>query len=103
VLNDFRLGGWLAWRHPDLNRWVDGLADAYPVSHLRDTGTITFVEPGWQRVLRRSGAQVALIENGSSLETALRRRGWRVDGVDRGWVMLNAPGLLGLGRSGPSS
>jgi hypothetical protein len=91
VLNDFTLGGWLAWRHPDLNRWVDGLADAYPVHHLSDTATITFVEPGWQRVVARSGASVALLEEGSPLAKALQADGWTPDGTDRGWVLLDKP------------
>jgi hypothetical protein len=91
VLNDYTLGGWLAWRHPDLNRWVDPLADAYPVPHLRDTATITFVEPGWQEVVDRSRATVALLEDGSPLARALQVIGWRPDGTDRGWILLEKP------------
>jgi hypothetical protein len=88
VFNDFTLGGWLAWRHPDLNRYVDGLADAYPVSHLRDTATLMSLEPGWRGVLDRSGATVALQERGSAVARALEQAGWVGDGADRGWVLL---------------
>jgi hypothetical protein len=91
VFNDYRLGGWLAWRHPDLNRWVDGLADAYPVTHLRDTVTITFVEPGWREKLSGSGASAALVGQGSRLAHALKTHGWTLHGTDRGWVLLERP------------
>lgn len=88
VFNDFTLGGWLAWRHPGLNRYVDGLADAYPVSHLRDTSTLMSLEPGWQRVLARSGATVAVQEQGSAVTKALEKDGWVDHGADNGWVLL---------------
>ncbi|MBO0845434.1 MAG: hypothetical protein J2P22_08480 [Nocardioides sp.] len=91
VLNDYALGGWLAWRHPDLNRWADGLADAYPVRHLSDTRTVNFVEPGWEGVVRRSGATVALLDERSTLARDLEEDGWRPTGTDRGWVLLDKP------------
>lgn len=91
VLNDFTLGGWLAWRHPQLNRYVDGLADAYPVAHLRDTATVFSVEPGWSGLVARSGASVALLEDGSMLARRLEAQGWAEGGADRGWVLLEQP------------
>jgi hypothetical protein len=97
VFNDFTLGGWLAWRHPDLDRYVDGLADAYPVSHLRDTSTLMSLEPGWQGVLDRSGATVALQEQGSAVAKALEKNGWAVAGSDNGWVLLRRGARLGEG------
>lgn len=86
VLNDYALGGWLAWQHPRLNRWVDGLAEAYPVAHLADVTTVQFQEPGWRRVLARSGATIAIVRDGTA--RALEGDGWRPIARDRGWVLL---------------
>jgi len=91
VLDDYAIGGWLAWRHPGLNRWVDGLADAYPVAHLRDVTTVQFQGSGWRRVLTRSGATVALLEEGSDAERAFTAQGWEPVATDRGWVLLRLP------------
>jgi hypothetical protein len=95
VFNDFTLGGWLSWRHPGLNRWVDGLADAYPVSHLQDTVSVTFQEPGWRGLLARSGATVAILEQGSSAEEAFEHDGWQRTAEDNGWVLLRLRGRSG--------
>jgi hypothetical protein len=88
VFNDYALGGWLAWRHPHLNRWVDGLADAYPVAHLQDTASVMSGGPGWQAVVSRSGATVAILSWPSVAEAEFERRGWKRLGTDDGWVLL---------------
>jgi hypothetical protein len=95
VFNDFTLGGWLAWRHPRLNRWVDGLADAYPVSHLQDTATVMFQGPGWRGILARSGATVAILQQGSGAERAFEHDGWQATARDDGWVLLRRRGQKG--------
>jgi hypothetical protein len=95
VLDDYTIGGWLAWQHPELNRWADGLADAYPVSHLRDVTTVQFQHPGWQRVLARSGATVAILEDGSAAEGGFEAAGWEQVATDRGWVLLRLGGRPG--------
>jgi hypothetical protein len=93
VLDDYTIGGWLAWRHPHLNRWVDGLADAYPVSHLRDVTTVQFLDPGWRRALAGSGATVAILREGSTAVRAFEADGWEPVATDRGWVLLRLAGV----------
>ena len=53
VLNSFDLGGWLAWRRPDLDRYIDGLAEAYSPEHFRGYIRTAAAEPGWRGVVRR--------------------------------------------------
>src|SRR5690606_4802882 len=31
ILNAYELGGWLHWRHPDVNTVIDGFTDGYSV------------------------------------------------------------------------
>ncbi len=85
------LGGWLAWAHPDLNRWIDGLADAYPVSQLRDTAKLNEQSPGWYALVRGSRARVAILDADSSLAAALEERGWTSVATDAGFVLLRSP------------
>jgi hypothetical protein len=91
VLNDYALGGWIAWRHPDLNQYIDGLATPYSPQHDEDFHTIESQGPGWYRLVEQSGAQVALVESDTTLRRALERRGWRDDGSDAGYVLLLTP------------
>jgi hypothetical protein len=95
VLDDYTIGGWLAWQHPELNRWVDGLADAYPVHHLRDVTTVQFQRAGWRRVVGSTGATVAILEEGSAAEVGFEAAGWEQVATDRGWVLLRLGGRPG--------
>lgn len=89
VFNDYTLGGWLSWRHPDVHHVVDGLTEAYSTEHLRGYGVALSVRDGWAEFVVESGATHALLEVDSPLATALQeRRGWRAEGTDAGYVLL---------------
>ena len=94
VLNSYALGGWLEWRHPQLDPVVDGLADAYSVDHLRGYVGLLRLDDGWQDFLARSGARVALLDTADeqAVVDALREElGWRVVGDDGATLLLEAP------------
>jgi hypothetical protein len=101
VFNDYALGGWLAWRHPDLNRWVDGLADAYPVAHLHDTAMVMSGASGWRAIVRRSGATFAILPCPSVAQSEFEQHGWRRLGTDENWVLLRL--AHSHGRAGAAS
>jgi hypothetical protein len=92
VFNDYALGGWISWRHPDLEQYIDGLITPYSVSHVRGFALATSMAPGWYRVVRDSGAPVALLAQDSALATGLTGRGWVTLGSDAGYVLLARPG-----------
>jgi hypothetical protein len=91
VLNDYALGGWIAWRHPDLNQYIDGLATPYSPQHDDDFHTMETLGPGWNRLVARSGVTVALLQSDTTLKQELERRGWRFDGSDDGYTLLLEP------------
>jgi hypothetical protein len=91
VFNNYEIGGWLAWRHPDLDHYIDPLADAYPVSHLADYVRALEAQPGWQQVVSSSRATVAVLQRDEPLTSALVGAGWTASGHSRGYVMLDAP------------
>jgi hypothetical protein len=91
VLNDYALGGWIAWRHPDLNQYIDGLATPYSPQHDDDFHAIETQAAGWYALVEQSRAQVALVESDTTLKLALEHRGWRDDGSDAGYTLLLGP------------
>jgi hypothetical protein len=91
VFNSYTLGGWLAWRHPDLEQYIDGLITPYSLPHVRDYVRADALDPGWYRVVRESQAPVALLGSGSALAGALEKKGWTSEGTSEGYVLLRRP------------
>lgn len=92
VLNDFGVSGWLLWRHPTLRPVVDLRVEIYPAQHLRDYIRTENVRPGWEDLITRTGARVAVMEVKSPLADALEHRlGWRVVTREGRFVVLEAP------------
>jgi hypothetical protein len=92
VLNAYELGGWLVWRHPDLEQYVDGLITPYSVAHVEGYDRIVRQRPGWYQVVRAGGLGVALVSQRSALAAGLRHHGWVERGTDDGYVLLALPG-----------
>jgi hypothetical protein len=89
IWNDFSLGGWLDYRHPNLEVVADGRAEAFGAPQLEKYGEVSRTEPGWDETIRAVGAHVALVESDSPLAAALQDRlSWRPLGEDDGYVLL---------------
>lgn len=95
VYNSYTLGGWITWRHPDLDQYIDGLITPYTPEHARRFYEAGMVAPGWYATVRDSGAPVALLDSDSTLAARLERRGWAVEGTDAGFVLLSRPDPAG--------
>jgi len=92
IFNDFLLGGWLLWRHPNLEPVLDGRAEAFPKSQFEGYIKTSQAGAGWQDFLEKTSATFALVKEGSPLATALDERlHWRSLGRDDGYVLLTAP------------
>jgi hypothetical protein len=91
VLDWYDVGGWLAWRHPGLQRYVDGLTDAYSADHLTRYEHLTEAAPGSLSYLNAQGIHVALLPATNALAHALRTAGWVAVAQDDGYVVLEAP------------
>ena len=92
VFNAYELGGWIAWRHPDLEQYIDGLITPYSEEHARDYTIAESTAPGWYDVVRESGARVALLGQNSALAAGLVDHGWVAEGTGNGYVLLAPPG-----------
>jgi hypothetical protein len=92
VFNDYVMGAWIAWRHPDLDQYIDGLATPYSAEHYAQFHRAETASPGWYRVVRDSRAPVALVEQDGPLAHGLIGRGWQTVGSDAGFLLLRRPG-----------
>ncbi|WP_415839388.1 hypothetical protein [Nocardioides zeicaulis] len=96
VLNDYAVGGWLRWSHPDLDPLVDGLTEAYSIDELEDYGKMTTASRGWEDLVDETGAEVALLPKDSPLAVALEQTmGWCVAGIDADYAVVQAPTTAG--------
>lgn len=91
VFNSYTLGGWITWRHPDLEQYIDGLITPYSLAHVRDYVRADALDRGWYRVVRESKAPVALLGARSALAGALEQKGWTSEGTSTGYVLLRRP------------
>jgi hypothetical protein len=91
VFNAYELGGWIAWRHPDLHQYIDGLITPYSTAHAENFHRAETLAPGWYRIVRNSGAPVALLATDSALAAALEHKGWQETATGQGYVLLGAP------------
>jgi hypothetical protein len=92
VFNAYELGGWIAWRHPDLEQYIDGLITPYSEGHAHDYEIAESTSPGWYRVVRASRAAIALFATDSALASALEQKGWSKTDTGDGYALLKAPG-----------
>lgn len=89
VYNDYKIGGWLRWRHPDLEPVVDGMTEAYSVQHLQEFGRVQALARDWEDTFDDWGPSAALVLDGSPVAAALEeQRGWRPLASDDGYVLL---------------
>lgn len=91
VLDDSSVGGYLLWAYPQLDPYEHGYGDVYTQADLARITTVNRAGPGWLGDVRASGARVALLDPTSTLDEALRERGWRVAQSGGGWDYLTAP------------
>jgi hypothetical protein len=91
VLNYYDVGGWLAWRHPDLNRAIDGTVRPYAWSYTAQYQSAMDAAPGWKGFVRGIDAKAALVLDSSAIESALRGAGWTVSARSVDYVLLMPP------------
>jgi len=92
VLVEDGTGAWIEYAFPSLNPSIDGMLDAYPVDYIEAFNGFRELEPGWTDFVRRSGAEVAVLEQGSPVAAAFEDQlGWTMLQRDSAWVYLSAP------------
>jgi hypothetical protein len=92
LLNEWDWGGYLMWRHPQLNLVMHGYGDTFTDKELNRNVDITLLRPEWDQRVESTGATVALLDPDSSLAYDLERSGgWAVVREDDEVVLLTLP------------
>lgn len=91
VLNEWGWGGYLMWRYPHLDLVMHGYGDTFTDAELARNKAIGDLAPGWDRLVQRTGAELAVLPPDYPLTYALRKEGWRVLDRSEEVVMLSAP------------
>lgn len=88
VLNDWDVGGWLMWRHPQLDPVMHGYGDTFTTAELQRNTDISAVADGWQDLVRATHVDYALVVPDTALGQAL------IDGED--WTVVHRSPDLAL-------
>jgi len=92
VLNDWELGHWALWRHPQLALVMHGYVDVFTVDELQRNIRIATLAPEWDREVEELGVDVAVVDPDSQLGYALTELlGWTVVEGDDDFVLLTPP------------
>lgn len=91
VLNDYVIGGWLAWEYPQLDVVVDPLCDAYTVDYLRDYGELVGARGDWREFLANADPDLAVLVAQDPIVDALEDIGWTVKDTDAQYVLMLPP------------
>lgn len=92
VCNDYGVGGWLIWAHPNVRPTIDGRVEVYATGHVKEHIDFERAAPGWQSYLTSTHCTYALLTKDQPVVEALTDRAhWTV--VRRGsqYVLLRAP------------
>lgn len=89
VLNDWNIGPYLLWRHPDLQLVMHGYVDVFTAEEVERNVDITTLQPGWDEKVAELDVDGALVERDSRLRYALEHTlGWSVVQGDDDYVFL---------------
>jgi hypothetical protein len=92
VLNAWEWGGYLGWRHPDLDFVISGYGDMYATSERDRNMALTTTDAGWLDDLADLHVEVALLVPDSRLAYGLKHSaGWEVERSSDGMELLRAP------------
>jgi hypothetical protein len=92
VFNQFDVGGYLTWRHPDLHPVIDGLITPYSPAYVDEYFRARNLSPGWHRFFDATGAKAALLLDDSRLADVLEQEGWTATARFHDYVLLQRTG-----------
>lgn len=92
VLNDWELGHYTLWRHPQLQVVMHGYVDMFTVDELERNITIATVAPDWDEDVADLDVDYGMVDPDSSLGYALvHQLGWTEVEGDDDYVLLTPP------------
>jgi hypothetical protein len=92
VCNDYGIGGWLIWKHPNVRPAIDGRTEVFSTDYVKAYMDFQRVAPGWTSYLERTGCRWALVPRDQPLAEALTAQArWTVAARGASHLLLKAP------------
>jgi hypothetical protein len=91
LLNEYDWGGYLIWRVPERQVFIDGRLFLFLPDVLTDYEEMVFMRPGWRDQLDRHAIAQVLLRPDRPLAVALRDQGWTVLAEDANSLLLQRP------------
>jgi len=92
VCNEYSLGGWLIWAHPQLRPIIDGRTEVYSLEYVKAYMDFHQGKPGWERFPKQVGCEYALLGISQPPSSGLvKQEGWQVLARGDKYVLLGAP------------
>jgi hypothetical protein len=92
VFDEYGLGGYLRYRHPDLVPVIDERTELFTVGYVEAYLSARGARPGWTDFVERTGATAALVPADSAIADALPRTlRWQSLGRSGDYVLLVEP------------
>lgn len=89
VLNDWGLGHYTLWRHPQVHLVMHGYVDVFTIKELERNIDIASLEPEWDQLVSDLEVDYALVDPDSSLGYALTEQlDWQVVESDDDYTLL---------------
>jgi hypothetical protein len=89
VCNDYKLGGWLVYSHPDLVPSIEGRSELYPPQFIRSWQEWVSGYPEWREFQESVDCGAALLQTESPMPGILENElGWTTAGRDEGYTLL---------------
>ncbi|MGO4603342.1 hypothetical protein [Terrabacter sp. 2YAF2] len=96
VCNDYGVGGWLIWRHPNVRPTIDGRVEVYATGHVKDHIDFERAAPGWQAYLQRTRCTYALLTKDQPVvEAMVQQAHWTVAARGSTYVLLRSSAATG--------
>ncbi len=92
VLNDWELGHYVVWRHPQIQLVMHGYVDMFTIDELERNIDIATLQPGWDTSIAELEVDYALVDPDSRLGYVLTHQlGWQEVEGDDDYVLLLPP------------
>ena len=83
VLNHYNWGGYFIWElYPDYRVFIDGRADLYGDSFMRDFAASYYLTEGWRKLLKTWGIRTIVLPSDAPLVSAMN--------LEPGWTRIHA-------------
>jgi len=88
MCNDYGLGGWLLWQHPDITVGIDPRTEVYGLDYVAEYMALIGGHNGWERTVDKIGCDYALFGTRAPITELFEKSGWSPLANEGGYTLL---------------